>query len=140
MVCISHSLHTSEDCQLSQFWWNTWGALPAAAGNASSADGWQCPWAGMALHGSSNPAPSTMLCSHTEQCWHYPFPLGKLLHAHPKPSFCPSLSQMHSLELTAEAENCHTSHFSCSLPMEMEESPFLEVFKKRADITQSDIV
>lgn len=74
MVCISHSLHKNEDCQLSQFWWDTLGPLTRGLQRCQ-----QCCWrvvplarplpwpllpgqrGGISLHGVSSSAPSKHL-------------------------------------------------------------------------------
>jgi len=113
MVCISHSLHKHEDCQLSQFWWDTLGPPSQGLRRCQQHRGRvkpltippPGPWSsgregGISLHLSNN--------SHSEE--HCTLLLDRLLHTHSKPSFCLASSQAHSLDLTTEANNSVPLH------------------------------
>lgn len=115
MVCISHSLHKNEDCQLSQFWWDTLGPLPrglqrcqqrrddTAGTPAPGAEGRDFSARQQQLSSLQN-----TMCSQPEE--HHPLLLDRLPHPPPKPSFCLSSSQTHSLDLTTEADNSVPFH------------------------------
>lgn len=119
MVCISHSLHKNEDCQLSQFWWDTLGPLPRGLWRSLQCRGRAMSLTrppagplvpgqreGICLHCSNSSAPSKM----PRAPLHCPLLLDRLLHTHPKTSFCLSSSHTCNLDLTTVANSSAPLH------------------------------